>query len=142
MLYCDFCLTFSGVNLTIPILPGFTSEEISMIGAAHARDIVTMEHGIILAIIGMSAWGGIVRYIMLRKKKAFLDEIKACLLQLIVSCFSGMILSIFVLSRNANDDRLLIIAGLGGVFAGPIITLLGKKVSIFVDSVTVPKQQS
>lgn len=113
-----------------------------MIGAAHARDIVTMEHGIILAIIGMSAWGGIVRYIMLRKKKAFLDEIKACLLQLIVSCFSGMILSIFVLSRNANDDRLLIIAGLGGVFAGPIITLLGKKVSIFVDSVTVPKQQS
>ncbi|QLK60735.1 hypothetical protein GE278_08150 [Enterobacteriaceae bacterium Kacie_13] len=105
-----------------------------MIGAAHARDIVTMEHGIVFAVIGMSAWGGIVRYIMLRQKKPFMEEIEACLMQIIVSCFSGMILSIFVLSRNANDDRLLVIAGLGGVFAGPIITLLGKKIATMIET--------
>lgn len=105
-----------------------------MIGAAHARDIVTMEHGIVFSVIGMSAWGGIVRYIMLRQKKPFMEEIEACLMQIIVSCFSGMILSIFVLSRNANDDRLLVIAGLGGVFAGPIITLLGKKIATMIDT--------
>ncbi|WP_122094858.1 phage holin family protein [Rahnella sp. Larv3_ips] len=113
-----------------------------MIGAAHARDIVTIEHSIVLAVMGMSAWGGVVRYIMLRQKKAFMDELKACLLQVIVSCFSGMILSIFVLSHDANDDKLLVIAGLGGVFAGPIITLLGKKISAFIDTMTpAPKQQ-
>lgn len=105
-----------------------------MIGAAHARDIVTMDNGIVFAVIGMSAWGGIVRYIMLRQKKSFIEEFEACLMQIIVSCFSGMILSIFVLSRNANDDRLLVIAGLGGVFAGPIITLLGKKIATMIET--------
>ncbi|AEX51623.1 hypothetical protein Rahaq2_1751 [Rahnella aquatilis CIP 78.65 = ATCC 33071] len=105
-----------------------------MVGATHIRDILLMEHRIVLAVIGMAAWGGIVRYIMLRKKKPFMEEIRTCLLQIIVSCFSGMLLSIFVLSRNANDDRLLIIAGLGGVFAGPLLTLLGKKVTGFIDN--------
>lgn len=111
-----------------------------MISAVNARDVILMDHDIIRAIIGMSAWGGIVRYIMLRQKKPIAEELLACLLQVVVSCFSGMLLSIFVLSRNANDDKLLIMAGLGGVFAGPIITLLGKKIASLVDTFsTSPK---
>lgn len=105
-----------------------------MISAANARDVVLMDPSIIRAVIGMSAWGGIVRYIMLRQKKPFMEEIRDCLLQIIVSCFTGLILSIFVLSRNANDDKLLIMAGLGGVFAGPIMTLLGKKIASLIES--------
>lgn len=105
-----------------------------MIEATHIRDILLMDHRIVLCVIGMAAWGGIVRYIMLRQQKPILDEIRACLLQIVVSCFSGMLLSIFVLSRNANDDRLLVIAGLGGVFAGPLLTLIGKRIAGFVDN--------
>ncbi|MFU2317047.1 phage holin family protein [Rahnella sp. PCH160] len=105
-----------------------------MISAANARDVVLLNHEIIRAVIGMSAWGGIVRYIMLRQKKPIMEELLACLLQVVVSCFTGMLLSIFVLSRDANDDKLLIMAGLGGVFAGPIITLLGKKIASLIDS--------
>ncbi|MFS7246009.1 phage holin family protein [Rahnella inusitata] len=105
-----------------------------MIGATHARDIVLMDRDIVMAIIGMSAWGGIVRYIMLRQKKPIMEEIRACVLQVIVSCFSGMLLSIFVLAHDANDDRLLVIAGLGGVFAGPIITLLGRKFAAIIEN--------
>jgi|SRR5471030_1347750 len=107
-----------------------------MIGAAQARDVIAMDPEIVMAIIGMSAWGGIVRYIMLRKAKPVLADVWGCLLQIIVSCFSGMLLSIWVLSRNANDDKVLIIAGLGGVFAGPIITLLGKKLTGFIENAT------
>ncbi|PBI79541.1 hypothetical protein A9993_07225 [Rahnella victoriana] len=111
-----------------------------MIGAAQARDIVLMEHGIVLAIVGMSAWGGFVRYIMLRTRKPFIEELKACLLQIVVSCFTGMLVSIFVLSRDASDDRLMIVAGLGGVFAGPLLTLVGKKIAGYIDNYNpVPK---
>lgn len=108
-----------------------------MMGVAQARDIISIPHGIILAIVGMSAWGGIVRYIMLRKSKPFLEELKTCLLQIVVSCFSGMLVSIFVLSRDASNDRLMIFAGLGGVFAGQIITLLGKKISKMIDTTSL-----
>ncbi|WP_459175884.1 phage holin family protein [Ewingella americana] len=107
-----------------------------MIGAAQARDVVSMDPEIVMAIIGMAGWGGIVRYIMLRTTKPVMADILACLLQIVVSCFSGMLLSIWVLSRNANDDKVLIIAGLGGVFAGPIITLLGKKITAFIENAT------
>lgn len=105
-----------------------------MIGAAQARDIVLMEHGIVLAIVGMSAWGGLVRYIMLRESKPFIEELKACFLQIVVSCFTGMLVSIFVLSRDASNDRLMIVAGLGGVFAGPLLTLIGKKIAGYIDN--------
>ncbi|MBF7995412.1 phage holin family protein [Rahnella laticis] len=109
-----------------------------MIGAANARDVVLMDPQIVRAIIGMSAWGGVVRYIMLRKKKPIMEEVLACLLQIVVSCFTGVLLSIFVLSHDANDDKLLIMAGLGGVFAGPIITLLGKKIASMIDTLAPP----
>lgn len=105
-----------------------------MINAAHARDIIYIEPALLFAIIGMSAWGGLVKRTMIAQKKKIRTSGKDYLHQMVVSIFSGLILSIMVLSRDATDDRVLIIAGLGGVFSGPILAIISKKVAAFVES--------
>lgn len=107
-----------------------------MIGADNVKDIACMGDDLLFSILGMAAWGGIVRFIMLRKNHALMTGFTGCFLQVIISCFIGMILSIFVLSRNASSERVLIVAGLGGVFASPIMAILGKKIAIWVESLS------
>ncbi|MBU9818416.1 phage holin family protein, partial [Rahnella sp. BCC 1045] len=82
-----------------------------------------------------SAWGGIVRYIMLRVTYRFFQDMINCLLQIVVSCFCGMMVSIILINRNISDTRILVLAGLGGVFSGPILNILGKKIAAWVDNI-------
>ncbi|MFP2237244.1 phage holin family protein [Pseudescherichia vulneris] len=109
-----------------------------MVGASQFRDVIFLDKEILAAVVGISAWGGLVRYIVLRNKVISLKDIPGVICQMIVSCFTGMLLSIFVLSRNAQDDKLLLVAGLGGLFAGPLITLLGKKLAKHIEKEAGP----
>ncbi|BCG09939.1 MULTISPECIES: phage holin family protein [Buttiauxella] len=113
-----------------------------MISAAHARDVIFIEPFIFFAIIGMAAWGGIVKRIMITQKKNSRVGIKVYLQQMVVSIFSGLILSIMVLSRNASDDRVLIVAGLGGVFSGPILTIISKKINTLIENLNPTVKKS
>lgn len=101
--------------------------------AEGANNILQMNHEIIFAILLMSGWGGIVRYIMLRVNRGLMQDIISCLLQIIVSCFCGAMLSIILINKNISDNRVLVFAGLGGVFSGPILNILGKKIADWVD---------
>lgn len=107
-----------------------------MISAAHARDIIFMEPALLFSIVGMAAWGGLVKRTMIAQKKNKRSTFSEYLQQMVSSIFSGLLLSIMVLSRNASDDRVLIIAGLGGVFCGPILTIISKKITVFVENYT------
>lgn len=100
------------------------------------RDIINVDHKVILSIFGMAAWGGIVRYIMTKRGRMSFSDISLVICQVIISCFSGFILSVVALAHNGQNDKILMLAGLGGVFSGPIITLLGRKISDFTEKTT------
>lgn len=105
-----------------------------------ANNILMMNHEIIFSILLMSAWGGVVRYIMLRVNYSFVQDIINCMMQIIVSCFCGAMLSIILINRNISDNRVLLLAGLGGVFSGPILNVLGKKLADWVEN-TPPRNR-
>lgn len=100
------------------------------------RDIINVDRAVILSIFAMAAWGGVVRFIMLKHGRIAFSDFPSILCQIVMSCFSGFILSVVVLAHNGQNDKVLMIAGLGGVFSGPIITLLGKKIAEFADKAT------
>ncbi|MDY1038720.1 phage holin family protein [Lelliottia sp. CFBP8978] len=100
------------------------------------RDIINVDHSVVVSIFAMAAWGGVVRYIMTKHGHITLSDMPDIICQVIMSCFSGFILSVVALAHNGQNDKVLMLAGLGGVFSGPIITLLGKKINEFTEKAT------
>lgn len=83
----------------------------------------------ILAIIIVSAWGGVVSYLMREARGRKKKNIAGCLKQVIISCFTGFLLSGIVLDKGAGINMILILSGLGGVFAGPVLKMLKDKLA-------------
>ena len=51
-----------------------------------------------------------------------------CLTQVVISCFTRFLLSAIAIEKGFSFNMVLLAAGLGGVFAGPILKILGEKV--------------
>ncbi|MDA8500816.1 MULTISPECIES: phage holin family protein [unclassified Citrobacter] len=95
------------------------------------RGIIELET--ILAVIIVSAWGGVVSYLMRETRRRTQKNIKGCLKQVVISCFTGFLLSSIALDKGAGTHMILILSGLGGVFAGPVLKMLKDKLAqIFV----------
>ena len=108
-----------------------------MTTVTNVKDIVLLDRHVFYLIIGMAAWGGLVRFVMLKKGDFGIHDISAVARQLVMSCFCGLILSFFILAHSGHQNKILMFAGLGGVFAGPIITLIGKKMASFIEKATL-----
>ena len=94
-------------------------------------EVVLLEVEIFITIIAIGAWGGFVSYLIRRDKQEGDDHshkgIMHCLTQVVVSCFTSFLLSAVAIEKELSFNMLLA-AGLGGVFAGPILKILGEKI--------------
>ncbi|HHR1329207.1 phage holin family protein [Klebsiella aerogenes] len=97
----------------------------------ETTEVVLLEVEILLTIISIGAWGGFVSF-LLRRNKEEADEahqgIMTCLTQIVISCFTSFLLSAIAIEKGFSFNMVLLAAGLGGVFAGPILKILGEKV--------------
>jgi hypothetical protein len=94
-------------------------------------EVVLLEVEILLTIIAIGAWGGFVSFLLRRSKEApgeIHQGIMTCLTQVVISCFTSFLLSALAIEKGMSFTLVLLAAGLGGVFAGPILNILGEKV--------------
>ncbi|EGT0661276.1 hypothetical protein JAF83_001439 [Citrobacter werkmanii] len=105
----------------------------SMVISSEPAQRAIIEFEIILAVIVVSAWGGVVSYLLRESRGRIHKNIKGCLKQVIISCFSGYLLSGIAIDKGYSTNMILILSGLGGVFAGPVLKILKTKITqIFV----------
>ncbi|EIL1176914.1 phage holin family protein [Salmonella enterica] len=94
-------------------------------------EVVLLELEILLTIIAIGAWGGFVSYLLRKDKTEYNsshENIKYCLTQIIISCFTSFLLSAIAIEKECSFNIVLLAAGLGGVFAGPILKILGQRI--------------
>ncbi|MFI2905534.1 phage holin family protein [Klebsiella aerogenes] len=97
----------------------------------ETTEVVLLEVEILLTIISIGAWGGFVSFLLRRNKKEAGEAhqgIMTCLTQVVISCFTSFLLSAIAIEKGFSFNMVLLAAGLGGVFAGPILKILGEKV--------------
>ncbi|EAU5526327.1 hypothetical protein EFX20_05510 [Salmonella enterica] len=99
-------------------------------------EVVLLELEILLTIIAISAWGGFVSYLLRKDKTEYNsshENIKYCLTQIIISCFTSFLLSAIAIEKECSFNIVLLAAGLGGVFAGPILKILGQRIKKIIE---------
>ncbi len=97
----------------------------------ETTEVVLLEVEILLTIISIGAWGGFVSFLLRRNKEEAGEAhqgIMTCLTQIVISCFTSFLLSSIAIEKGFSFNMVLLAAGLGGVFAGPILKILGEKV--------------
>ena len=97
----------------------------------ETTEVVLLEVEILLTIISIGAWGGFVSFLLRRNKEEDGEShqgIMTCLTQVVISCFTSFLLSAIAIEKGFSFNMVLLAAGLGGVFAGPILKILGEKV--------------
>ncbi|ATX86225.1 phage holin family protein [Klebsiella aerogenes] len=97
----------------------------------ETTEVVLLEVEILLTIISIGAWGGFVSFLLRRNKEEAGEShqgIMTCLTQVVISCFTSFLLSAIAIEKGFSFNMVLLAAGLGGVFAGPILKILGEKV--------------
>ncbi|KAB2164561.1 hypothetical protein FZI34_13365 [Cronobacter sakazakii] len=109
--------------------------------AAHvaAPKLVLVELEILLTIIAIGGWGGFASYLMKRERNDTHKDIMDCLAQIAISCFTAFLLSVAAIDRNMSFNMVLMVAGLGGVFATPILRVLSEKVKNFLSGASLLK---
>ncbi|EMU1128519.1 TPA: phage holin family protein [Citrobacter koseri] len=99
--------------------------------------VVLLELEILLTIVTVGGWGGIVSYLLIRGKRKHADfytSIKSCLTQVVVSCFTSFLLSAIAIEKEFSFNMVLLVAGLGGVFSGPVLKFLSGKIKKLIES--------
>ncbi|ECG8588584.1 hypothetical protein FNI11_02190 [Salmonella enterica subsp. salamae] len=94
-------------------------------------EVVLLELEILLTIIAIGAWGGFVSYLLRKNKNennSAHESIKYCLTQIVISCFTSFLLSAIAIEKEFSFNIVLLAAGLGGVFAGPILKIMGQRI--------------
>ncbi|WP_426445917.1 phage holin family protein [Siccibacter colletis] len=103
--------------------------------------IILVELEVLITIIMIGGWGGFVCFLMKREENSEVHRnIMDCLAQIAISCFTGFIVSVIAIDRNLSFNMVMLAAGLGGVFASPILRLLGDKVKAYVVNNTLVKK--
>jgi len=98
----------------------------------ESSKVILLELEVLVLVLVIGGWGGFVSYLMKRKNTAVHRNIMECLTQIIISCFTGFILSAIAIDRQMTLNMTIMVAGLGGVFATPILRLLSNKVKDFL----------
>lgn len=96
----------------------------------ETSEVVLLEMEILLTVVATGAWGGFVSYLIKagkRKNETVQKGIMSCLTQIVVSCFTSFLLSAIAVEKGFSFNMVLLSAGVGGVFAGPILKFLGEK---------------
>nr|WP_129361768.1 phage holin family protein [uncultured Enterobacter sp.] len=106
------------------------------IGHMESSRVILLELEVLVIVLVIGGWGGFVSYLMKRKDNAIHRNIMECLTQIVISCFTGFILSAIAIDRQMTMNMTIIVAGLGGVFATPILRILGVKVKNFLSNNT------
>nr|WP_318383059.1 phage holin family protein [uncultured Enterobacter sp.] len=83
-------------------------------------------------VIFLGGWGGIVFYIMRKEKKDFRTDLFSCFSQIVTSCFTGLLMGILALEKGFSFNMVLVVSGIAGVFASPILKLLGEKIKNYL----------
>ncbi|CBG86792.1 phage holin family protein [Citrobacter rodentium] len=100
-------------------------------GQLETPKAILLEIEIVAIVIATGAWGGIVSYLLKSEKfKAsdFHKRLMGCITQVIISCFTSFLLSVVAVEKGYSFNMILLFAGIGGVFAVPILKILGARV--------------
>lgn len=102
-------------------------------------EVVLLEVEILLTLISVGAWGGFVSYFIGKEKTQQSDAHKSvmnCVKQVVISCFTSFLLSALAIEKGFSFNMVLLAAGLGGVFAAPILKILGDKIKKHINDVS------
>lgn len=103
-------------------------------------EVVLLEIEILLTVVAIGAWGGFVSYFIRKEKPSEKDAyqcITHCLVQVVISCFTSFLLSAIAIEQGFSFNMVLLAAGLGGVFAAPILKILGERVKKYINDANV-----
>ncbi len=101
--------------------------------------VVLIELEILITVLAIGGWGGFVSFLMNKENTETHKNVMDCLAQITISCFTGFILSVVAIDRNMSFNMVVLTAGLGGVFATPILRILGEKVKAFFSKTSMFK---
>ncbi|POP41360.1 hypothetical protein CHU32_22790 [Superficieibacter electus] len=96
----------------------------------ETSEVVLLEMEILVTVVATGAWGGFVSYLIKsgkKKNESIQKGIMSCLTQIVISCFTSLLLSAIAVEKGFNFNMVLLSAGIGGVFAAPILKFLGEK---------------
>lgn len=102
----------------------------------HAKEVVFIEFELLVSILVISSWGGLVLFIMRCKTKPTVEDIYKCFAQIVVSCFTGFLLSIVLIERDMSFNMILLTSGMGGVLGGPLLMIAGDRVKRLAENFT------
>lgn len=108
----------------------------------ETSEVVLLEMEILLTVVATGAWGGFVSYLLKsnRKKTEPMHKgIMSCLTQIVISCFTSFLLSAIAIEKGLSFNMILLAAGIGGVFAAPILKFLGDKLKKSIDDNSLMK---
>jgi hypothetical protein len=106
----------------------------------HAKEVVFIEFELLVSILVMSSWGGLVRFIMRCKSKPTVEDVYKCFAQIVVSCFTGFLLSIVFIEMDMGFNMILMTSGIGGVLGGPLLILAGDRVKKLAGTFTLAQR--
>jgi len=95
---------------------------------ATIENFAFMEFELLLVILIMASWGGIIRVLLQKDGLSKENLVLRCISQVVVSCFSGFILSVLGLERGLSTHMIIMMAGLGGAFSGTLLTAAGERI--------------
>ena len=97
--------------------------------------LAILELEVLATVLTLGSWGGVVSF-LIRKRRGtnFIKNIHECILQVIVSCFTGLILSAVAIEKASSFNYVIMAAGMGGVFSVPILKILGAGVKKLLKS--------
>lgn len=97
----------------------------------ETSEVVLLEMEILTTVIATGAWGGFVSFLLKSGKKkpeSFHKAVMSCLNQVVISCFTSFLLSAVAVEKGFSFNMVLLSAGVGGIFAGPILKFIGEKI--------------
>ncbi|WP_414713893.1 phage holin family protein [Scandinavium sp.] len=111
---------------------------VTLVNVSSSR-VVLLELEILITVLAIGGWGGFVSFLMKKgtKNTEVHRNVMECLAQIVISCFSGFILSIMAIEKELSFNLVMLAAGVGGVFATPIIRLIGDKVKNVLSSIKI-----
>ncbi|MEL4016352.1 phage holin family protein [Dryocola clanedunensis] len=87
--------------------------------------VMLLELEVLSTVIIIGGWGGIVSFLI--KTQNTKRSLEQCLKNIVISCFTGFILSAIGFENHMSMYMIIMVAGLGGVFAVPILNVLGER---------------
>lgn len=82
-----------------------------------------------LIVGGVSALGGIVRYLMEKKASGKVFSWYEILIQVVISGFTGFLAGVYGYEQGYSEFMIIVFSGFGGVLGGRLLDLLWKKLS-------------